>query len=317
MPWQNSPPFSLAEAVQNGHDVYEVIVTQWGLIQPGAPAPAAFINTLWPPPENGIVQPGVASSLAGIAIGARSTVDRCLVTYNLQGPKAMAVPQEDRVRRLSVESPLYFVQAANIAAARANVALSAADNQTTVQGLYAWSGQTFLAEPNTFAINNVDGIFVDEKIQYVGLDGALHRLFDSGISGESQFEERPTLHLVLYLKQPLLQVPALRAPMVRKGSRVFTNGNPHVLAKLPVFGRKNINVKVVCGSITDFTITSLQALTNVSTDNFECLEASAVAVPADKVTEFKLDNIGADYLIISADPAGASTARWSMIAEDR
>lgn len=315
MPWQNAPAFPLDEAVANGQDVYEVIVTEWGLKEAGAPAPSAFINTLWPPPVGNVVQPGLGVTLAGIAIGPRSTVDRCLVTYNLQGPKAVVVPQQDRVRRLSVDSPLYFVQAAN-AGARADVALNPRDNQTTKQALYVWSGQTVLAEPNAFNINNVDGIFVDKTVQFVGIDGAPHQLFLPGFSANSAFQEKPMLHLLLYTK-PFLQMPASRAPMVRQGSRTITIGGQVVLGKLPVFGRKHISVRLFSDVAATFKVTSLRALTDNAPDNIEFLEVNTGVVPPLTAVDYRLDHIGADYLVIYVDPAGPGAARWSMIAEDK
>jgi hypothetical protein len=317
MTWQNNPAFTFAQAVALGHDVYEVMVTDWGLQLPGAPAPSAFVNTLWPPPTNNLVQPGLANSLAAVAIGPRSTIDRCLVTYNLQGPKTVVVPAQDRARRLAVGSPLLFTQAAN-PEARANPVLNVADNQTIAQALYVWSGQTKTISVGTAAtLNDVEGLLVDEKIQYVAADGSgLKDLFPVSIVAPNQ--ERPTLHLLLYPKLPALYPPSTRTPMVRKGSTLITGAGEVRLATLPVFGRKHIDVQLSCAvNNTTFRIGALRALTNVAAANIEVQEVSVLVVAGTPVN-YRFSDLGADYLIIYADPAAEpTTAQWAMIATDR
>lgn len=107
-----NPPFTVEDAIARGHDVFEVIFTNWGISANNPPRTLTdFTNLQYPQPG----QPGLPATLAGIAIGPKSTVDRAWVTFNLGKRANLAEPVNgyQLIREVSVEAPLLFTQASN------------------------------------------------------------------------------------------------------------------------------------------------------------------------------------------------------------
>src|SRR5512147_2258443 len=101
-----TPPLSIEDATKLGYDVYEVLFADWGITNYPS---TIFTNMQFPQPG----QPGIPATVAGIAIGPRSTVDRCWVSYNPLKKRNPLVANQPNglLRMLSVESPLMFAQA--------------------------------------------------------------------------------------------------------------------------------------------------------------------------------------------------------------
>jgi hypothetical protein len=322
MTWNNVPPFSLSTAVALGQDVYEVLIDDWG---DDGGVPTNYDSRLWPPPINGIVQPGLEASLAAMMIGPRSTVDRCLVTYNLQAPKTIPVEgpnPTDRVRRLSVDSPLLFTQAAN-PGQRPDLTLSGSpapviSNQQVTQELSVWAGP--LEGAISFYGGPVDGTYIPTT--YVPVTGGGTKPFgSSGLAGY----EAPLLHLYLFLKPPIAFPPASRAPMFRKGApsgaALQVAGVEVTVAAIPVYGRRTIEVAMSMNVSASFRVSSLRAL-STGTNNQEVNEATSGVVAANAAVNFRINGANADYLLLHMTPQVNSAgfephSAWTLAAYDQ
>lgn len=306
--WQNNPPFNVDEAQQRGVDVYEVLVTDWGR----ADLPTPVIT--WPPAGS------IPVSLAGIAIGPRSTVDRAFVSYNLQKQRLVGIDPDttDRIRRLSLDSPLIFTQAANprsIYTTDANVI-----DQMTQKGMLQIF--SYLKTPtDTFEFPDIQDTTILPGV-YIDVNGNERDWLNPGLPILT-----PTLHLYLYLKAPPSYVPPKRFPLQISGFKDSNTpeGAEALIANIPTFGRKTIQLMIrgdnAGGATTyDFRIGALRAI--APTDPFyeQPLDGTTTPVAAGVPTILSSCagvNTVADYVNIYATPhGGVGVIDWTLTAYD-
>ncbi len=307
------PKFTVQEAAQRGQDVFEVLFESWGA--PDLVTPS-YRNLTYPQPG----QPGVPISLAGIALGPRSTVDRAWVTFNLQKPPSVLTGEataSDRVRRLSLGTPLYFTQAGKTGTAPYGSTPLVPNNAVKQQFgeglLYVYSSNRFLSPPD--AAMAIDGTIRETTIlcsTYIdAVTGAAVSLGNVDLVGY----ETPFLHLYLYLKAPIVPVPAKRFPMQRRGAPILVAGAATHIASLPIYGRKH--VRIVSHSLQPMTLRA-GLLRNMA--------PAGLVVESDRKTTTALAGIPseivytdpcADYLVLSATVTGADAAAgYSVTAYD-
>jgi hypothetical protein len=256
MPWFNDPPFSISEAENRGQDVYEVLVSDWG-VSGGHPVTHPE-NMQWPPPD----QQSVPISLAGIAIGPQSTVDRAWVSYNLQKTRTTPFPINfpvpvNRMRRLSVDSPLMFTQGSQPSANLGEV-----DNPLpalNVGALYVFPetayGLQLIPPPITFGfpVPNETTVL---PLGYIDVNGVAQ---DFG--NEQGKVMNPLLHLYLYLRAPIIYAPVKRAPLQVKGTVVMSHvGTERVIAQIPTFGRRSIHIMMISTTVSSFRVGALRGV---------------------------------------------------------
>jgi len=325
MTWENNPGFSVDEAQQRGVDVYEVLVDNWSRNDIGEK------NLQWPPAG----AQGISLSLAGIAIGPRSTVDRCWVSYNLQKHQlATDAVTTDRMRRLSVDSPLIFTQAA----------LRGDTPDLSVETPYQAQ-----AERGPLFVTAYVGEF-NNPANYAGYQypggGGLYAPVDSTVMPASYIdvngEERsfivesspvkqpgalfPLLHLLLYLKSPPAFVPTKRFPLILRGdfgalSSQFTSDL--LIAQIPIYGRKRIKVMLLGaaggGNTYNFRIGAIRALADYSPIYEEPVD-SVTNVPGGTpvvLSSCAGQDLNADYLnIYGVANTGGTQVHYQFSAYD-
>jgi hypothetical protein len=240
--WQNNPPYSISEAESRGDDVYEVLVTGWGY-----PDGVNMSALQWPPAG----EISVPVSLAGIAIGPRSTVDRCWVSYNLNKTGQQTgdgVTATDRLRYLSRDAPLIYTQQASPGTTK-NTPGSQNDpiNTMVKKGcLYVYPGVSL---ESTFDPNYYDGppfeqlstivpSFVDGGT-YTDVNGVVRII---GIDAEAWAP--PTLHLLCFLK-PIIYTPQKRSPLLYSDLIPVIGGSEQCIAQIPTFGRRSMHIMMM------------------------------------------------------------------------
>lgn len=249
----NNPPFSIQEAGQRNNDVFELFYSNWGFEN--------FVGaqgSRWP----GFTDPSIPVSLAAIAIGARSLVDRCWVTYNLQKSPSTQLPNStdrpalptERVRGISLDSPLLLAEPSN--PDQVTNLINAIQAMTRYNPLYIWSqdiqnGQAGI--PDSFPVASGLVNSTTYPTSYTDINGVVRTLGPSGGSdAQAQFVE-PFLHLYLFLKAPTILPPTKRIPlMVGKDftAPLFEGGTDKLVAQIATFGRKTVHLFITCSSTT-------------------------------------------------------------------
>lgn len=302
MGWLNNPSFSIDEASQRGVDVYEVLVDNWGI-----PSALTGGSRQWPI----VGQGSISVSLAGIAIGPRSTVDRCFVSYDLQKHNVNADSHvTDRIRRLSVDAPLIFAQAAD-------------QSQIPAPPFSPYVIQAKAGPLAIYAYVNIEDALDSEMYAsdvnastvlpttYRDVNGVLRTFtFVNPATGDKPLAA-PLLHLLLYLKSPPTFVPTKRAPqIISTSSPTLIVNTECVVAQVPTYGRRNIRMMLRAeqsgGTATiDWRVGALRALSPNPT-GFGAYEEpvdSALAVPFQTPVVFEPcvgNGLMADYVNVYA-----------------
>lgn len=329
-----NPPFTVEDAVARGHDVFEVVFTDWGISPTNPPvATIDFTNLQFPQPG----QPGLPATLAGLAIGPKSTVDRAWVTYNL-GKRANVTDPDtayNLIRMVSVESPLVFTQASN-----PNVRNNPLDNNDPVKtltqkgALYVYpfvdraAGGSAVqiinpGSPNALLSSRNDSTV--PPLEYRDANGATRALRNSVVPTPTRSTfVSPTLHLYCYLKSPYYYPPTRRAPLQYRGiSNVPANdgelADERCIVQIPTFGRRRIVVEAhmdvpapeaVVGSATFRLggIPSMGQLENIQEVTLATSSAVAPGVPV--LMEFH--SPGMDYVNLYVTCAVAVVASTGL-----
>lgn len=245
MAWENNPQFLIDEAQQRGVDVYEVLVDDWSVNQGGD------INLQWPPAG----QAGVPVSIAGIAIGPRSTIDRCWVSYDLQKQKlGVDLSITDRLRRLSVDSPLIYGQAANRGITPDYSIITPVEEQVQKGPLVITAYAGIVGDPSNLGGSPYPGATtfgpVDSTVmplEYVDVNGVTRNFIPESSPTASPGALNPLLHLLIYLKAPPPFVPTRRFPLILRGKSIPqpSTQSEFIVAQIPVYGRRQIKLMMV------------------------------------------------------------------------
>jgi hypothetical protein len=320
-----SHSFTIDDALARNQDVCEVEIDDWGFRTVPAGMPPASPNLQFPPPGSR----ALPSTLAAIAIGPRSTIDRCWVSWDRQ--KVLVTPPSDEpdpqakissARIVTVGAPLLFSQATTIGT------LSQQPTGNSNIGLYGQSVMEAMQRGLMYVFpwgSAVDPIFNKwaESTQQLpgdlGESTVLPENYRTMFASVVPFTcERPRLHLLLYLKLPGFAPPTKRAPIMRNIEKFLAGGADTYLARIPVFGRKNISLQVVSGVLSDYTVGLVRNVSEGVT--FEVKAAEDLAVPANETRQFTLNNQGADYVTLHAKSLSVNPAPRSflttIVAED-
>ena len=322
-----NPPFTVEDAIARGHDVFEVIFTGWGVSPSNPPTVLAdFTNLQYPQPG----QPGLPATLAGIAIGPKSTVDRAWVTFNL-GKRAdvtQPVNAYNLIREVSVESPLVFTQASN-----PNLRNNPLDPDDPVKTLtekgalyvFPFVDRPNLPLPGGSAVQVITpqvGQVVrnDTTVlprQYRDANGVLQN-FSNALAPTlfSSVFVSPTLHLVCYLKNPYHYPPTRRAPLQYRGQVLIpqNESNPtppeRLIVSIPTYGRRKITVEMHMTANADlgnarFRLGGILSMGQLEGIQEVTLDSATGVAPGTPVL-FTLQNTpGVDYLnLYAACPVG-------------
>jgi hypothetical protein len=280
-----TPPLSIEDAKQRGYDVFEVLFANWGVTD--APPSTIFTDMQFPQPG----QPGIPVSLAGIAIGPRSTVDRCWVSYDpLKKRDQMAANQPNGLLRVcSLDSPLMFVQAAGAAGLKNNPGATDDPAKTLSDKgqLYIFPMANKPPGAITFQFTTQQDTTVLPP-NYTDVNGVL-RGFASKLNPLAPKPplETPFLHLYLYLKvPPIALLTTKRAPLQIQGQVVIpinSSGVEKVLAHIPTFGRKAVKIMMKASFGADFRVGALRGISQLAGMQEQPVDV-ATGVPANTPT---------------------------------
>lgn len=317
--------FPFEDALARSNDVFELEFEDWGVRTPTPP----FVNLQWPPPGS---RP-VPSSVAAVAIGPRSTVDRCWYTWDRL--KVLNVPPADVIlpaevvslpRIITREAPLLFAQATQKAPTLGTTDQSWWDAmQFGTSYVFPWGpkpGFNDLAQGQGSAGHG--GQFGTTTGYFQG------QTFTNMFGANVQFvpTETPFLQLQFYMKLPAFAPPTKRAAMAREGEWQLGAGSSGYFAMIPIYGRKSVGISLlshnfsgVPAQIVDYRVGLIRNVNEnplTFTPIFEVKAFEQLAAPANTPVNVQLTNPCADYLSIHITnpligPAGGA---FTIVAED-
>lgn len=324
--------FTIDDAKSSSQDLYEVQFPDWGVRDVPVGQVAVNQNFQFPPPGAKAIP-----SLAGIAIGARSTVDRCWVSWDRQklvnatsngseAPKGM----ESRVRQLSVECPLMFSQAGKIGSPLPSTMPTPPDiNNSPVTAMHNGLLYVFPKEPFPDAVGTANN--------GASSNAVMTQAYATTILPENYTDQTgksrpflippagsnfiyPYLELYLFLRPPLYAPPISRFPFFTSYVQPAP-GAVTPIGYVPIFGRKHVTVGLQnLAEVTDYTLGIIPCIREndpgANSPPFELPAGSASAVPVGKSALFQLSNPCADYLVIYANPANPSPVYVQVAAYD-
>lgn len=294
---------SLKDAISYSFDVYDLIIFGWGEdFQGGFPRDAYPAFT----------EPGLSDSIAGIAIGPKSDVDRCWITIN-PGKTVNATNQPWALtREVSIGNPLLFEQPTKKAAP-----LSTFPNyeilpmQTLAQSL----GLAYIVPQALVSPTRVETTMLPlnyQKADFTNVDVLVDMI--------GKITE-PMLHLQLILNRNI--TVGTKRSTSREGNYTNVIGGINedevAIRMLPVFGRKQINVQVRAEHLTDptATVTVRCAVLRSLGANIVVQEETVGQKTADALGgcsfAFHLCDLAADYLIIYASSSVAAPAPGARV----
>lgn len=225
-----SHSFTIEDALATSQATYDLDFTDWGF----RVAPDTNVRF----PEG--TSRAIPTTLAGISIGPKSTVDRCWVSWDRQ--KVLAIPNDSNPddvtsppRYLSLGTPLTYAQATVIGSLGANDGVRNAMQRGL---LYVFAYAEGL---DTATHDGVNGHTTILPVNYADQFGTSHVFADAGGGFEAPF-----LHLVLNLRPALMAPPTKRFPLNRTSLASVLLANPKTrIALIPIFGRKRVRVQLV------------------------------------------------------------------------
>jgi hypothetical protein len=328
----DSESFEIDDAKASSQDLYEVQFPDWGVRDVPAGQVAVNQNFQFPPPGAKAIP-----SLAGIAIGPRSTIDRCWVSWDRQKivnatPNGSEPPtaMESRVRQLSVQCPLMFTQASKIGSPLPSTMPAPVDiNNSPVTAMHNGLLYVFPKEPWPNSIGTANSGASSNAVMtqaaattilpanYVDQLGTARPLLIPPAGSNIIY---PYLELYLFLRPPLFAPPLARFPLftsyVQPTPAAYT-----AIGYVPIFGRRRVTVGLQnLAEVTSYTLGVIPCIRENdpggNTPPFEIPAGSAAAVAAGKSVGFQLDNPCADYLVIYANPANPSAVAVQVAAYD-
>lgn len=322
--------FPFEDALARSNDVFELEFERWGVREaaPGAVTPET--NLQWPPPGS---RP-VPSSVAAIAIGPRSTVDRCWYTWDRL--KVLNIPPADNVdpnavvslpRIITREAPLLFSQATQKEPSLGQQFQSWWDAmQFGTSYVFPWG-----PKPGFNDLTQGQG-----SVGHGGAFGTTTGYF-TGQTFTTMFgtvvpfgpSEAPFLQLQFFLKLPAFSPPTKRAAMARESVWELGAGNASYFAILPIYGRKNIGISLIShnytgspAQIVDYRVGLIRNVnenpTGAFSPIFEVKAFEQLAAPANVPINVQLNNPCADFVSIHITNGlvGPASGAWTMVAED-
>lgn len=293
------PGLSLKDAISRQADVYSVLWQAWGS---GVVLTNVGLNGTPLDAYPAFTEQGFGDSLAGIAIGPRSDVDRCWLTINPSRDLTQAGLAYPVIRPISVGAPLLFTQPGRISqplSANANyllvppatLAQSLSSCYVTCQGQDTPQRTGSTAIPATY----LKADFTTAQLNHIDNLAKI---------------SMPTLELMLLLRGGLM-VP-LQRMTARWGN--FANevtagvgAAEVVIAQIPIYGRKHISVQMRGEHLTDpaatmtFRAAVLRPLVTATIVQEQTVgqKTAGIGAPAGAV-DFQICDPCADWLILYA-----------------
>lgn len=275
------------QAVARAHDIFEVMLADWGTAS----------TDCYPDAQTS--QPSFPITPVGVAIGPRSTVDRCWVAWNTQQAWAGALGAsfaEFLTRPLSVGQPLYFGTPAKdgpVISAPGNIRTAMAE-----QLFYVFPRMSTTPWPSTTG-----------HIESTALPATLIK-WDGTVVNFTAAEafESPTLDLQFILKPGLPPPPTKRFPYNAQLSGSIGPALTEVaVARFPTFGRKHVHITASSPQANVvYRVCSVRGLNNnVLNVPRESVDGLKTVVNASESVHFHLCDPCADYVTLYATPSVA------------
>jgi hypothetical protein len=295
------PTWQLTDAIAANHDVYDLLIPNWGRPVWTNQYPDPSVTTLTPA---GVTVRGLPASLAGISIGPRSTVDRVFTSwstgkqFNPSGDGSAAPPL---VRSVSLGAPLTFSQPADT-----RVGMT---DGTLYSDAMTYGALIIAADPGAQS-QQIGGTLLPASIIN---PNAVVNFGGNGIDGtQSPVITWPLLHLQLYLRAPIVSPPAKRLPQhfnFLPAATTYLAGAEVPIAMIPTFGRRSLRAVLR----TNVALTSLRVGTvgSISSDTNFALETtvfSAGVTAASVNVNIQIEPLLTDYVMIYATPTAGATA---------
>ena len=326
-----SHSFPFEDSLARNNDVYEVEFSNWGF-RDVAPAPnVPDVNLQYPPPG---ARP-IPSSCAVVAIGPRSTANRCWISWDRA--KTLQVPAADNPnpqavislpRIITLDAPLLYPTTT-----RDKPSLGPA--QSWWDAMQLGIAYVFPFGPKPGAQNAlVDGV---GNVAKGGEFGQTTTCFPNitpfvnmfGVSGPFTPLEEPFLHLLLYPKLPSFAPPLKRAIMLRERTWQLGAGAGGYFIFNPIYGRRFIRISAISHNFTgspsqivDYRVGLIRNVNEnpvgANTPIFEVKAAEALGVAAETPVNFVIDNPCADYVTvhITNGNVGPASGAVTLAAED-
>lgn len=314
-------PLSLKEAISRQEQAYDVWIDGWGTRIAAWNGPTFLADDSYPP----FNEAGLGDSLAGIAIGPESDVDRVWIVTNPSKNIANIANATFLIREVSVEQPLLFSQPAKID--RPLVAITAPALPTAQDA--ASNGVLYVVAdlPRNGAGYRVTSTEVPPS--YLKADFTVEDLNVVPPAINIRFAP-PRLQLRLLLQPNVVtqtkRSSALWGVVNPAESLAIATGAERLVAQWPMFGRKHVEVNMRCdqlnaltGQVT-FRVAKLRTLNYDATNvNEETIGLKTITADAggNAAASFSFCNPGASYLILYATPTNNARMRqWSATMED-
>lgn len=320
MPEQNNPRLLVDEAQSREADVFELFFDTWGYAGQ-VPTITDFTNLQWPAPPPVL---SVPVSLAGIAIGPRSTVDRAWISYNIGRSTVDATdvgpPLTNRLRQVSIDSPLMFTIQAASGSMNDPATETPPVSMARRGSLYVYPfantpiPQVSDVQNETTVLPLLHTLTLGGTGQYSDVNGVA-RTF---ATINSVFMA-PYLHLYLFLKTPTRFQPGPRAPFFAQQVVAVSSASEGIVAQIPVYGRKSVHVLMeqVSGTGTcDFRVGALRSIACEQEWPVDQILAVPKGTPV-VITPCAGQHFEADYVNLYAKPSVAAPfIRFSVTAYD-
>ena len=314
---------SLKEAIARQMETYDAFVYFWGTNTAPWNLPTAIGLDSYPY----LNQPGIPDSIAGVAIGPESDVDRAWITTNVSKDLATAAGDVTLLtREISVEQPLLFTQPAKID--RSLVSLLAPTLPSDTYEAQRRSLMYVFAKRATAGYGPRTSS-TEIPPTYIRLDGTVADFFPNPLDGINFNLTPPILHLRFFLQPgvPMQTKRSQRLFGITNPAETKAVGADTTVAMWPMFGRKHVEVMLRTDTMTpntgqvQFRVTKLRTLTRGATQVQEELIGSKIVTAnanGEASTSFSFCNPGASYLILYANTV-VGTARlrqYSATMED-
>lgn len=295
--------FTFVDANGFGQEIFELLFSLWGLRQSDPDPTIANVNMQYPSPPGD----GIPNSVAAVAIGPRSTIDRCWVSWNRQKPfpqNSISGNLRTFTHVVSLGSPLFYTQGANVG----GIGVVNSPVIACQKGLFYVFPRGSNDETSVDAPLNDPNLSTVLGTQYVsGLDGTTLLPF-STVNGN---HENPFLHLYLYNK-PMRFPPGPRYPMYRASTQPITTVR-RCIGQLPVYGRRRIRITWTSTTSTVFEVGLLRGFQETAAINLEEIVSTSGSIVRGSVT---INDPCADYLNIYGTGDGAGDVTYSLTAID-
>lgn len=325
MPFTLDYGLSLREAISRSADVWDVMIAEWGV------RPESIPGTRCIDAYPLITEPGIADSIAGIAIGPRSDVDRCWISFNPSKILNNANP-DYALRMLTAENPLMFSTPGKqappvntfpkIGGEQAERRVAARNNL-----FYIWPEAGYInGSIGSVALGN-DTTVVPRY--YVKEDGSFASMNVFG-SVNNQVFIPPLLHLRFLLREGVATYTKRGVATYKQygnPGRFATPGAERTITQIPVYGRKTI--RMVVGSTVADAVVRLAGLPSVAGSfdttpalNQEALYAQEVTLGQKTIAtarhsvSFCVSPANVDYLMLYATVPVNGNIWWTMAAHD-